>query len=116
MKHNYLEYDGFIGTVHFDADEEVFYGKIEEIDDLVTFEGSTVKQIKSAFIEAVKDYQEICSRNEKPVFKSFKGSFNIRIGSDLHKLAFRESLKQGISLNQYVQKALESQVREAVLK
>ena len=39
---NALIYKGFIGTVSFSYDDRIFYGKIEGIDDLVTFEGSTV--------------------------------------------------------------------------
>lgn len=60
---NILKLDGFIGSVSFSAEDKVFYGRLEGIDDLVTFEGSTVKELKVAFKEAVEDYLVIC--NEK---------------------------------------------------
>jgi predicted HicB family RNase H-like nuclease len=44
-----LNYKGFIGSVHFSADDNIFYGKIEGITDLVTFEGETVKELTEAF-------------------------------------------------------------------
>ena len=53
---NVITYKEFIGSVHFSADESVFFGKIEGINDLVTFEGRTVDDIQAAFREAVDDY------------------------------------------------------------
>jgi len=37
-----LLYKKFIGTVHYSTKDSVFYGKIEGINDLVTFEGENV--------------------------------------------------------------------------
>lgn len=37
-----------------------------------------------------------------------KGSFNVRISPDLHQKAAMVSSKQGVSLNQFVQKAIEN--------
>ena len=34
----------------------MFFGKIEGINDLVTFEGKTVNKLIKAFYEAVEDY------------------------------------------------------------
>ena len=105
-----LNYKGFLGSVHFSAEDECFFGKIEGIDDLVTFEGQDVKVIKKSFREAVEDYIELCRITKKPLLKSYKGSFNIRIAPDLHKKAVQKSLMLGISLNQLVQKAIEREV------
>ena len=41
-----LSYKGFIGSVQFSADDDVFYGKIEGIDDLVSYEGTSVAELK----------------------------------------------------------------------
>ena len=107
-----LQYKDFIGSVHFSTDDEVFFGKIEGIDDLITFEGTTVKEIKKYFIEAVEDYIELCKKTGKKVFKSYKGSFNIRISPSLHKKAVQKSQLIGISLNQFVQNAIEHEIAE----
>ena len=55
MKKDKIIYKDFIGTVHYSTDDELFYGKIEGINDLVTFEGLSVKELKLAFEEAVDD-------------------------------------------------------------
>jgi hypothetical protein len=43
-----MQYKNFIGSLHFNANDEIFCGKIEGINDLVTFEGESVKKLKSA--------------------------------------------------------------------
>ena len=53
MKKNYLEYKSFIGSVEFSTEDEVFYGKIEGISGLVSFEGSSIKKLKKTFVETV---------------------------------------------------------------
>lgn len=106
-----LTHEGFIGSVHFSAEDECFYGKIEGIDDLITFEGQDVRELKEAFLEAVSDYKTLCVKSHKPMYKSYKGSFNIRIAPELHKKAVQKSLILGISLNQLVQKAIEEEVK-----
>jgi predicted HicB family RNase H-like nuclease len=105
-----LQYKDFIGSVHFNADDEIFFGKIEGVDDLVSFEGSSVSELKQAFEDAVEDYIILCKDNGKKIEKSYKGSFNVRIAPELHKKAKMLSVMQGISLNQFIQKAVEHEV------
>jgi len=106
---NLLLHEGFFGSVHFSPQDSCFFGKIEGIDDLVTFEGQTVKEIKE---EAVEDYKRLCTSVGKPMQKSYKGSFNVRISPELHKIAVQKSLMQGISLNQLVQNAIEDKIKD----
>lgn len=109
---DYMTYKDFIGSVHYNSSDEVFYGKIEEIDDLVTFEGKSVSELKKSFQEGVDDYILICQQAKKPMLKSFKGSFNVRINPELHRKAYRQSILKGMSLNQLVQTAIEKEIGE----
>jgi predicted HicB family RNase H-like nuclease len=108
-----IKYKEYLGTVHFSAEDEVFYGKIEGVDDLVSFEGKTVEGLKQAFIEAVEDYEELCVQTGKSGEKSYKGSFNVRIAPELHRQAARISMELGISLNQLIEKAIREMVSNA---
>lgn len=105
-----LVYKSFIGSVHFQADDETFFGRIEGITDLITFEGESVRELKTAFEEAVEDYIELCESIGKAPYKSFKGSFNIRINPHLHRKAFEKATVKGMTLNQFVQAAIEKEV------
>ena len=104
---NILKYEGFIGLVSFSAENEVFYGRLEGIDELVIFEGSTVEELKSAFKEAVEDYLVICKEVDKSPIKSYKDSFNVRVQPKTHQKAFLKATEMGVSLNQLVEKALD---------
>lgn len=105
-----LTYKDFIGSVHFSAEDKVFHGKIEGITDLATFEGKSVEELVKAFHDAVDDYISLCKEADKEPLKSCKGSFNVRVPSELHMKAIKQATVLGISLNQLVQKAIEKTV------
>ncbi|PTN09185.1 putative HicB family RNase H-like nuclease [Mangrovibacterium marinum] len=109
---NVLEYKGFLGTVNYSADDRVFFGKVEGINDLVTFEGTTVDELEAAFKEMVDGHIEDCEREGKPLEKSYKGSFNVRLSSELHKRAAQMAAAKGITLNQLVKHALKRELHE----
>lgn len=107
---NVLEYKGYLGSVEFSADDEVFFGKITGIRDLVTFEGDSVTKLKKAFKDAVDDYIITCKHIGKDPDKEFKGSFNVRVKPKVHRLAVMKSAALKMSLNQFVEKAIEQQL------
>lgn len=105
-----MTYKDYIGTVRYSAEDEVFYGKIEAINALISYEGASVKELKKAFHEAVDDYLETCREMNRAPQKPFKGSFNVRVSPELHRKAAAKAVMMGLSLNQLVQKALEEKV------
>jgi predicted HicB family RNase H-like nuclease len=105
-----ITYSDFIGSVHFDSEDMVFHGKIEGIDDLVTFEGRSTNELIKAFHEAVDDYVALCKKAGKEPLKSCKGSFNVRIPSDLHRRAVAKATIKGVSLNELVRETIKKEV------
>ncbi|WP_276345576.1 type II toxin-antitoxin system HicB family antitoxin [Daejeonella sp. JGW-45] len=108
---NYLKHKEYLGTVEYSTEDEVFYGKLFGINDLVTFEGASVKEIKNAFEEAVEDYISTCAALNKKPEKTFKGSFNVRLPTELHKDAAFIAAQKNVSLNDFVKGAIEYAVR-----
>ena len=78
---NSLAYKDYIGSVCFSSEDEVFYGKIEHINDLITFESDNAHDLKKTFEEAVDDYISFCEEKGIQPEKPFKGSFNVRISA-----------------------------------
>ncbi|OHB39171.1 MAG: DNA repair protein [Planctomycetes bacterium RIFCSPLOWO2_12_FULL_39_13] len=105
-----LTYKGFIGSVHFSAVDKVFHGRIEGIDDLVTFEGRSVDELLEAFHGEVDDYTKLCKEHGKETMRSYKGGFNVRVTPEIHRRAVETAIKKGMSLNQLVQKAIEKEL------
>jgi predicted HicB family RNase H-like nuclease len=107
---NYIEYKGYRGIIDYSDQDSILYGKIMGIDDLVTFEGTSVEEIKLAFFNAVDDYLKTCKELGKNPEKEFKGFFNVRLSEKVHKLAAIKAQSEKISLNKLVDKALRKEL------
>lgn len=105
-----LRYKSYQGSIECDVDSGELYGKILFINDLVTFGGSTVPELNTSFQEAVDDYLETCVEIGKEPDQPFNGSFNVRLGCELHKKAAYDASKQGIKLNEWVKQACEAKL------
>jgi len=101
-----MRHKNFIGSVHYSTEDEIFFGRLEGVNDLVTFEGKSVNELKKSFKVAVEDYLELCNSVKKDPEKMYKGSFNIRINPELHKQAVRKSFELGVTLNKLVETAI----------
>lgn len=107
---NTIEYKNYIGSVEYSDEDKCFFGKVEMIDDLVTFEANTVEDLEKNFQEGINDYINTCQKLGREVQKSYKGVFNVRVSPKLHKLAYQKALKNNISLNALVGKSLEQYI------
>ena len=48
----------FVGTVEFNEDEKMFHGKVSSLNEIVTFEGLNIQELRQEFIKAVDKYIE----------------------------------------------------------
>ena len=110
MINNMLEYKGFYGSVEYSLEDECFHGKIAEISDLVTYEGNSISDLKKIFREAVDDYIIDCEQIGKNPLKKYEGSFNVVIPPELHREAAVIASKRGITLNDFVKKAISDEL------
>jgi len=111
---NYLHYKNYVGSVEFSETDAVLHGKVVGIKSLISFEGDSVSAIIDDFHNAVDEYLEFCVETRKQPEKPFKGSFNVRIGTDLHRKAVLAASARGISLNTFVEDAIKQTVAAGV--
>ena len=57
-----MEYKGYIGKVEFDDEAGIFHGEVINTRDVITFQGTTVAEIKQTFQESVEDYLAFCKQ------------------------------------------------------
>jgi len=107
---NTIEYKGYIGSIEYSSEDKCFFGKLEMIDDLVTFEADNAQELEENFRNSVDEYLETCKTLGREPQKIYKGVFNVRIEPELHKRVYQEALKAGISLNSFVRQALSKEV------
>jgi len=108
---NTMRYKGYNGSVEFSDEDSLFYGRIIGINDHIIYDGSSVSELRNNFQGAVDDYLEICSHMGKEPEKAYKGTFNVRIGSTLHKDLAIYSASHGKTLNSTVEEAIRSYIK-----
>jgi len=108
----YLHYKNYTGSIEFSEADGVFHGKVIGIQGLISFEGESASQLTEDFHAAVDEYLEFCTQQNTRPEQPFKGSFNVRIGSELHRDAALLAKAQGISLNALVEQAIALCVRK----
>ena len=61
---NTMEYKGYIGSVEFSEVDGVFFGKVQGIRSLISYEGTTARELVDDFHSAVEDYLAFIRRKE----------------------------------------------------
>jgi predicted HicB family RNase H-like nuclease len=97
-----MRYKGYFGSVHYDDEDRIFFGKVEFIRALVSYEGTDAATLRAAFEEAVDDYLRTCEKKKIEPEKPFKGSFNVRVGPETHRKLAIAAERKGVSLNKYI--------------
>ena len=103
---NSLTYNGYTASVNYSSDDDVLFGKVIGINDLITFEDTSVSELKASFQEAVDNYLETCKSLGKSPDKTYKGVFNVRVPSTLHKKVATFASQHDVTLNEFVKSVL----------
>lgn len=101
-----LEYKGYVTKVHYDAEAQVLYGKVQGIVDAVNYESATMDGVEAAFHDSVDRYLAFCAAVGRRPCKAFKGQFNVRMKPALHKAMVQWAMQHEITLNAAVEEAM----------
>ena len=108
---NIMEYKGYLGNVEFSEPDGLFYGKVQGIRSLISYEGTNAKELVSDFHGAVDDYLALCKEEGTTPEIPYKGSLNVRFkNSDRHRRAAAYALMHQQSLNSLIEEALEEKL------
>jgi len=102
-----MKYKNYLAHVQFDEEAEIFHGEIINTRDVITFQGSTVKELKKEFKASVDDYLAFCKKRGEEPERPFSGKFNLRLDSELHRKAYIAAKEAGLSLNTWIIKAIQ---------
>lgn len=104
---NVMRYKGYWAEIKYSDEDECFCGHIEGLkNDIISFEGTTVKELKQDFKDAIDTYLSSCKANGDEPEKQCKGSLNVRLGAELHSRAKMKSIEQNISINELIKNAV----------
>ena len=94
-----LQHGGYDGSVIYSVEDKMLHGRVSDIRDMISYGGTTVRQLEKNFRDAVDEYLAMCKETGKVPNKPFKGSFNVRIPQELHLRAVRFAEQNDRKLN-----------------
>ena len=74
-----IEYKGYIGTVDFDPEIDLFHGIVINTSDVITFYGASVNELHEEMQKSIEGYLEFCKEQKKTPEKPFSNRFNITV-------------------------------------
>lgn len=107
-----MEYKGYIGHVEFDDEAGIFHGEVINLRDVITFQGETVEELRTAFRDSIEDYIEFCAERGEEPERPFSGKFTVRISPELHRKLYVQAKLQNKSLNGWVSELFEDSVEQ----
>lgn len=104
---NILSYKGFTAQIEFDTDDNIFFGRVLGLRDIISFHGETVVELTTDFHNAINHYLDVCKqRGEKPQ-KTYSGKLTLRIPPYIHAGIVTAATHSGKSINKWVTDELE---------
>lgn len=103
---NVITHKGYYGTVEYSEEDDILFGQVIGISDLISYEGKSVQELREDFINGVDDYLEHCKQIGKEPNKPYSGKFTLRIDPELHAKLAAYAKMSGKSLNQYAEQLL----------
>ena len=101
-----MKYKGYAGKTEYDDEAEIFYGEVIGLRDVVTYKGSSVKELQKSFRESIDEYLAFCKRMNKVPDVPASGRLILRIPPELHSYAAVMAKSEGMSLNTWVADAV----------
>ena len=106
-----MNYKGYTGKVEYDDDAGILFGKVVDIADVITFQGTSVDEIRQAFRDSIDDYLEFCNELGKEPARPFSGQLPFRTTPEHHRLIFLAAQNAGKSMNGWMDDVLTEAAR-----
>lgn len=107
-----LEFKGYRAKIEFDSRDDVLVGRVLHLQDVISFEGHSVQEIRQAFENAIEDYFDGCRENGVEPEKPFSGKMALRMDPDLHRAVAIHATRSGKSINSFIVSVLQEAVSE----
>lgn len=105
-----IEYKGYIGVFNFDPEIDAFHGTVTNTNDVITFYGSSIKELRKEMKTSINEYLAFCKEQGKEPEKPFSGKIMIRTQPELHRRLAQEAVRHQKSMNAFVQEILEEAI------
>lgn len=108
---NVMNYKGYAARLEYSEEDGLFVGHIAGIRDVVGFHGSSVEELRAAFVEAVDDYLDTCTKLGRAPQKPYSGKLSLRLEPELHATIAVKAELAHKSINQWISEVISREAR-----
>ena len=96
-----MKYKGYHGQVTYDEEAKLFHGEVSGLRDVITFQGTTVNELKQGFKDSIDEYLDFCKELGRGALKShsreilYYGSRQKSMKENRTSSGINESMKSG---------------------
>ncbi len=108
-----MKYKGYHGHVIYDEEAKLFHGEVIGLRDVITFQGTSVKEIEQAFKDSVDEYLHFCKELKRDPEKPFSGKLLLRLPPEIHERVAYEAEQSGLSLNTWIKQGLQQLIGDS---
>ena len=105
-----IQYKGYIGIADFDPEIDLFHGTVINTQDVITFYGASVTELRAEMQKSLEIYFEVCKEHGKIPDKPFSGTLTIQTSPELYGRIALNAARRQIEIDVYLQEILESAV------
>ncbi|MBQ7573822.1 MAG: type II toxin-antitoxin system HicB family antitoxin [Clostridia bacterium] len=111
MMDNIMEYKGYYGSVNYSQADDVLHGKLLGIKSLVSYEGSSIKELKEDFEFAVDDYLQMCKDEGMEPEKPFDTEIILKLDPEVWLKASMAASSENIPLAKLIELTLKEKLQ-----
>lgn len=101
-----MNYKGYTASIEVDVEAGILFGRVLDINDVVTFKAKTVDEAREEFYKSVDDYLNFCEELGDEPDKPFSGKLPFRTTPENHRKIFIAAKKMGKSINAWMDEIL----------
>lgn len=109
-----LSYKGYIGVAEYDDNAEIFHGEIANTRDLITFQSTDAKALKTEMINSIDAHLAFCESIGRAPSKPYSGEFLVRTTPANHGVFTAAARRSKMSLNKWAETVLEKAAKEKI--
>ncbi|UPG91991.1 type II toxin-antitoxin system HicB family antitoxin [Luteibacter aegosomaticola] len=107
---NIMVIDGYRAVVQYDPEIDMFRGEFLELNGGADFYAADVAGLRKEGLVSLRVFLEACREAGISPVRVFSGKFQARVSAELHLRSSEAAAARGISLNQFVQGAMEREL------
>ena len=89
------------------------FGKVQGMSKaLILYEGQTLDELRKDFEEGIDSYIEGCKADGVEPSKPYSGKLNLRMSSELHSKVAAFVATTGITINDFINKAIKNELKK----